>query len=106
MVHLQENGYEVLTQDVSSQQLSSIKKQNGVTQRLSSCHTAIVEGYVLEGHVPADDIARLLEERPDARGLAVPGMPRGSPGMEGPQPEPYDVLLFDSDGKTTVYESH
>ncbi len=69
----------------------------------SSCHTAIVEGYVVEGHVPAEYVKRLLEERPDVAGITVPGMPIGSPGMEGPHPQPYDVLSFDKAGRTAVF---
>lgn len=72
-------------------------------QKLYSCHTALIEGYVIEGHVPADVIKRLVKEKPAVLGLAVPGMPIGSPGMEGGKPEPYAVLTFDKDGKTTVY---
>ena len=73
---------------------------------LQSCHTALIDGYVVEGHVPAADVARLLAERPEARGLSVPGMPVGSPGMEGPDPEKYEVLLFRDDGSTSVYARH
>ena len=72
-------------------------------EKLYSCHTAIIEGYVIEGHVPVDLILRLLKEKPKVLGLAVPGMPVGSPGMEGPNPQPYEVLTFDKDGKTSVY---
>jgi len=72
---------------------------------LGSCHTAVVEGYVLEGHVPSREIKRLLAERPKAKGLAVPGMPAGSPGMEG-TPQPYDVILVGLDGKTTVFQRY
>lgn len=71
--------------------------------KLRSCHTALIDGYIIEGHVPADLIEKLLKERPAVLGLAVPGMPVGSPGMEGGKPERYDVLTFDKDGKTTVY---
>ena len=78
----------------------------GIPHALGSCHTAVVEGYVIEGHVPAREIRRLLAEKPKARGLAVPGMPAGSPGMEGGGSAPYDVLLVGSDGKTTVYKSY
>jgi hypothetical protein len=74
-----------------------------VPQKLYSCHTAIVQGYVIEGHVPADLIHRLLKEKPAVAGLAVPGMPAGSPGMEGVNPQPYEVLTFDKDGKTSIY---
>ena len=72
-------------------------------ERLHSCHTALVNGYVIEGHVPADLIKRLLKEKPPVVGLAVPGMPIGSPGMEGPNPQPYEIFTFDKDGRTTVY---
>ena len=71
-------------------------------EKLYSCHTAIIQGYVIEGHVPADLILRLLKEKPKVLGIAVPGMPSGSPGMDGP-PVPYEVLTFDKDGKTSVY---
>jgi hypothetical protein len=74
-----------------------------VPQKLFSCHTGLVQGYVIEGHVPADLIHRLLQEKPPVLGLAVPGMPVGSPGMEGANPQPYEVLAFDKDGKTSVY---
>ncbi len=82
--------------------LDSIKRLAGVPGPLQACHTAIVEGYVIEGHVPASDIERLLAERPDVLGLSVPGMPMGAPGMGG-EPEPFDVLLFKTDGTTSVY---
>ena len=87
--------------------MGAIKRRHGVPPKLISCHTAVVDGYVIEGHVPADLIDRLLRERPRATGLAVPGMPLGSPGMESPgqAPEPYQVLLFDRSGKTEVYAS-
>jgi hypothetical protein len=71
-----------------------------------SCHTALIDGYVIEGHVPVEDIRRLLAERPNARGLAAPGMPMGSPGMEVGAPERYDVVLIGRDGSTRVYASH
>jgi hypothetical protein len=74
-----------------------------VPAKLRSCHTALIDGYIIEGHVPADLIEKLLKERPAVLGLAVPGMPVGSPGMEGGKPERYDVLTFDKDGKMTVY---
>jgi hypothetical protein len=73
--------------------------------RLAACHTALVGGYVVEGHVPAADVRRLLRERPDIAGLTVPGMPIGSPGMEGPRPEPYEVLAFGSRG-VSVFAEH
>ena len=90
-------------QDVAN--LQTIKERNGVTPVLAGCHTAFVEGYVIEGHVPADVIDRLLSERPQIAGLAVPGMPVGSPGMEVPgRPAvPYDVIAFDVSGRTRVF---
>lgn len=93
----------MVTADVSGAELTDIKAQHGVSDELSGCHTGIVDGYVIEGHVPADLISKLLSERPDVQGLAVPGMPRGSPGMEGPEKDPYDVLTFDSEGNVSVY---
>jgi hypothetical protein len=95
-------GYDIKTHDVDD--LTEIKARLGVPPALQSCHTAISGPYVFEGHVPADLIKRFLAERPRALGLAVPGMPVGSPGMEmGPRKDPYDVLLFDKAGKTRVY---
>ncbi len=102
--HLEENGFKVTAYNVRD--VTPYKIQNGLTPQLASCHTAVVDGYVIEGHVPAADIKRLLTERPQARGLVVPGMPMGSPGMEGPRSDPYDVLLLDRDGATSVYASH
>jgi hypothetical protein len=105
--HLRQAGFEVKVQEVSQQELGVVKARNGIRPELASCHTAEVEGYVIEGHVPADAIARLLQEKPDVAGLAVPGMPIGSPGMEMPgrAPERYDVLALQKDGSTEVYES-
>ena len=91
---------------IDTSDVAAVKKKVGVTDMLGSCHTAIVEGYVIEGHVPPADIRRLLRERPAVVGLAVPGMPRGSPGMEGPERDPYHVLSFDRTGATRVYSSH
>lgn len=84
-----------------------MRRRHGIPDALGSCHTGVVEGYALEGHVPAREIRRLLAERPKARGLAVPGMPVGSPGMEqGARRDPYDVLLVHADGRTSVYSSY
>ena len=102
--HLQQHGFTVVVH--SAEDLDPVKAKYGVPADLVSCHTAVVEGYVVEGHVPASDIRRLLEERPKARGLAVPGMPAGSPGMEGAGREPYEVLLFDASGTTQVFAKH
>lgn len=88
-------------EDVSNPE--SYRSQYGIPYALGSCHTAVVEGYVIEGHVPAREVKRLLAERPKARGLAVPGMPAGSPGMESPRPQAFDVLLVLPDGRHEVY---
>ena len=102
--HLEAGGLTVEAIDVEN--LASVKKENGVPIELVSCHTALVDGYVIEGHVPVEDVLRLLEERPDVAGLAVPKMPIGSPGMEGPNPVRYDVLAFTHEGSTHTYASH
>ena len=102
--HLRANGFTANVKDVDS--TAVYRRQYGVPQKLQSCHTAMVEGYVIEGHVPAADIQRLLKARPAAKGLAVPGMPMGSPGMEGARTEPYSVMLFDSAGRATVFQNH
>ncbi len=99
--HLRAAGFTVDARDVTD--LASIKRDAGVPAANASCHTALVDGYVVEGHVPADQIRRLLAERPEALGIAVPDMPVGSPGMEGPDPQPYDVLTFDRRGANTVW---
>ena len=83
-----------------------IKAEHDVPGRLASCHTALVDGYVIEGHVPAEDIERLLTERPDVAGISVPGMPVGSPGMEGPNPQEFAVISFDDDGEMKVFAIH
>ncbi len=101
--HLKANGFRVTTRDVAD--VNPYKQQYGVPRHLASCHTAVVEGYVIEGHVPADVVRRLLAERPKFSGVAVPGMPIGSPGMEqGTRKDPYDVVAFDREGRVTVYE--
>ena len=100
--HLRRNGLTVDAKDVTN--LNAHK--SGVPGELQACHTAMVDGYIVEGHVPASDIRRLLQERPKVSGLAVPGMPAGSPGMEGPTTQNYDVLTFDQGGKTSVYARH
>jgi hypothetical protein len=97
IAHLRQAGFTVTAQD--TRELPAIKKRLGVPDRLSSCHTAEIGGYVIEGHVPADAIRRLLKDAPRAAGLAVPGMPVGSPGMEGGMPEIYEVVLFGADGE-------
>ncbi|MCH8542618.1 MAG: DUF411 domain-containing protein [Alcanivorax sp.] len=105
VTHLEENGFTV--QKYIQHNVPLIKYRLGLPPDMASCHTAMVEGYTIEGHVPADDIKRLLAEQPFARGLAVPGMPVGSPGMEmDGRVDAYDVLLFDQDGETTVFSSY
>jgi hypothetical protein len=103
VVHLEKNGFKVNKKVLFGRTFIENKQKLGVPDRLRSCHTAVVDGYVIEGHVPADLILKMLKEKPSIIGLAVPGMPVGSPGMEGPKPEPYDILTFDKYGKTTVY---
>ena len=102
--HLEANGFEVKSEN--RQDMATVKAANGVPAHLASCHTAIIDGYVVEGHVPAEDIARLLEQRPALSGLAVPRMPIGSPGMEGPNAERYQVLGFDAEGGVVSYATH
>src|SRR5687768_12736546 len=102
--HLIKHGFRV--KDNKSDEMSEVKRGLGVPDSMESCHTGVVNGYVIEGHVPAADIKRLLKEKPKVAGLAVPGMPMGSPGMEGPRTDRYDVLSFDKSGKTSVYAKH
>jgi hypothetical protein len=103
--HMQSNGFEVRTHNLDD--IMYAKTTNGVPLTLASCHTAKVGGYVIEGHVPASDIKRLLKERPPVAGLAVPGMPNGSPGMNQPGPKDhYNVISFDKQGNTAVYSRH
>jgi hypothetical protein len=105
--HLEANGFAVNVNAADPSMLDRIKRQSGIGEELASCHTAKIGGYVIEGHVPAPDIKRLIAERPDALGLTVPGMPVGSPGMEqGAETEPYDVLLIKKDGTTEVFARH
>jgi len=101
--HLQANGFKVEVHDMDA--VEPVKAELGVPGELASCHTARIGGYVFEGHVPAEVIQRVLREKPEAAGFAVPGMPTGSPGMEGPTKDPYDIVAFNKDGSTRVYES-
>jgi len=105
--HLQANGFSVTSYDEGN---SGARKRLGMPVRFGSCHTAEVDGYAIEGHVPAREIYRLLDERPNAIGLSVPAMPRGSPGMDGPEyggvKDPYDVLLIDPSGKPGVFQAY
>ena len=102
--HLRKHGFRVTVKDTID--LDPIKAKLGVVPRLASCHTGVVQGYVVEGHVPADDIKKMLKKRPKIVGIAVPGMPMGSPGMEGPRNDAYEVLAFDKQGKTKVFARH
>jgi hypothetical protein len=102
--HLEADGFEVSSKNV--QNVAPVKRMNGVPMNLASCHTAIIGGYFVEGHVPAEDVKRLLAERPDIAGLAVPDMPMGSPGMEGPKSEAYSVLAVNKDGSVEVFSRH
>ena len=105
--HIRDAGFPVSFEEMAPGPLANLKASLGLQPTLVSCHTAQVEGYVIEGHVPAEDIKRLLTERPDAIGLAVPGMPYGSPGM-GPESdrEAYDVFLIARDGTASTYSSY
>jgi hypothetical protein len=101
--HLRKAGFTVVIH--KRDDMDAIKSNHGVTQKLASCHTAIVDGYVIEGHVPAADVQRLLTERPDIVGLTAPGMPMKSPGMQKPgqAPKNYDVLAFEADGTSHIF---
>lgn len=101
--HVQAAGFVVTARDTGD--MATVKASMGVPDALASCHTARVGSYSIEGHVPADLIVKLLQEKPQAVGLAVPGMPTGAPGMEGARKDHYDVLLFDKAGKSRVYAS-
>ncbi len=109
VAHLQKNGFEVVTNDV--QDTAAVRQKLGLPDKFASCHTAQLGNYVIEGHVPAQELRKLLREKPSARGLAVPGMPMGSPGMEmeGPMAgsrDAHDVLLVLPDGSSRVYQTY
>ncbi|MEM8484496.1 MAG: DUF411 domain-containing protein [Bacteroidota bacterium] len=103
VTHLETAGFTVKTTDLDD--LSDIKTQFGVPQKLRSCHTAVVDGYIVEGHVPADVVEKMLREKPDIAGISVPGMPIGSPGMEveGRPADRYNVMAFNKNGQTSIY---
>lgn len=105
--HLEMNGFKVTVHDTGN---NAVRARLRMPQKFASCHTALIEGYVIEGHVPAKDILRLLKTRPEALGLAVPGMKVGSPGMDGPtyngRSDPYDVILVLKDGNSKVFQSY
>ncbi|HAC63271.1 MAG TPA: metal-binding protein, partial [Cyanothece sp. UBA12306] len=103
--HLEKHGFQVT--DLKTDKIEAIKQENNISSDLASCHTGIIDGYVMEGHIPADDIKRFLTEKPDWQGLTVPQMPLGSPGMEsGDRKQPFDVLAFNNKGKIKVFQQH
>lgn len=103
--HMRAAGFSV--KEIATTNMDEVKRGAGVPRKLASCHTARVGGYVIEGHVPAADVKRLLTERPKVVGLSAPGMPMGSPGMEGPYPaDKYNVVSFSADGRTGVFAEH
>ena len=101
--HMERNGFTVVAHDQEVVELNRLNQDVGLPTDLVSCHTAVVAGYVVEGHVPADLVKRMLRERPRIAGLAVPGMPIGSPGMEGPISQRYEIIAFGRDGSRSVY---
>lgn len=101
--HLRQNGFAVTVREAAD--MAAVKREAGIPEAMESCHTALIDGYVIEGHVPAADIRRVLAQRPAVRGLAVPGMPASAPGMDMPG-EPYIVFAFYADGESAVFASH
>lgn len=102
--HLEKSGFTVNSKNVDD--VSAIRKETGMPDHLASCHTARIGEYVIEGHVPAADIRRLLKEKPKALGLTVPAMPHGSPGMESDHAMPYDTLLVETNGQSSIFAKH
>ncbi|CAM3781135.1 DUF411 domain-containing protein [Vreelandella rituensis] len=103
--HMKASGFDV--EHIKTDDMRSIKREHGITSNLASCHTSTVDGYVIEGHVPASDIRKLLETRPDVAGIAAPGMPSGSPGMENGRVDTYSVLSWkEISGPTEVFATH
>lgn len=102
--YLERNNYSVEVHEASN--IGSLKKENGVPADMSSCHTALIGGYVVEGHVPVEDIQRMLAEQPEAIGIAAPGMPASSPGMNTALNQPYNVYLFNKQGYSKLYAKH
>ena len=109
MAHMMKSGFVLESKDISNSDRTRLRAYLGIAPEHAACHTALIDGYIIEGHVPADDVKRLLTEKPaDAKGLAVSGMPAGSPGMEmdDGSSEPYEVLLLKKDGTTQVFAKH
>ena len=105
IAHLKQNNFVI--KEIMSEDLNAIKKQHGVSDDMASCHTALVDGYVVEGHVPADDIKTMLKTKPAIVGIAVPQMPSGTPGMEmGDKKDAYNVVIFDKKNNYQVFKSH
>lgn len=103
--HMKQNGF--LIKDIQTEDMDAIKRQHGVPDSLQSCHTALVGGYWVEGHVPAEDVKKLLRDKPAFAGISVPGMPVGTPGMEmGPRKDPYAVMQMDKSGNTSVFHDY
>ncbi len=103
--HMEKHGFKV--KEIITEDLEAIKNQYNLPLELSSCHTAIIDGYVIEGHIPANDVKRFLTQKPDVLGITVPGMPIGTPGMEARDiKQPFEILTFDNQGKTTVFNSY
>ncbi len=102
--HMRQNGFTVSVNNVED--MDAIKADAGIPEAMESCHTAFIDGYVIEGHVPARDVRRMLDKRPAIKGLAVPGMPQSAPGMDIPEYEPFSVLAFDAKGMTGVFASY
>ncbi|MEX0778208.1 MAG: DUF411 domain-containing protein [Balneolales bacterium] len=102
--YLKTEGFTVIDRPVDN--LIDIKSDNNIPSELASCHTGMIDGYVVEGHVPAEDIRRMVSEKPDAIGISVPNMPMGSPGMEGHRVDPYNVVLLDEGGNHTIYAQY
>ncbi|MEC4985297.1 MAG: DUF411 domain-containing protein [Oscillatoria sp. PMC 1068.18] len=103
--HMEKHSFRV--KDVQTDEMEALKQQYNLPAELASCHTAIIDGYVVEGHIPADDVKRLLQQKPDIAGIAVPGMPLGSPGMEaGDRKEAFAVISFNQNGETEIFQEH
>ena len=105
--HIKNAGFLVKAKNITHRELASLKRRNGIPRELSSCHTAFINNYFVEGHVPAKDIKALIFEKPEASGLSVPNMPLGSPGIEmGDQKDPFDTILVKNNGISSVFRSH